>query len=99
MIANSAFAAALATFLLLAWMAGELTFLAPYRAALFHEHGQAIALAALLVFLNLSVVFYATARALFLRDAGRKLTHLDRQLRRPGAPHEELAAYLKSQDR
>ena len=34
MIANSAFLAALALFLLVAWLAGELRFLAPYKTVL-----------------------------------------------------------------
>ena len=33
MTANAAFAAALTTFLVVAWMAGELAFLAPFKAA------------------------------------------------------------------
>ena len=37
MIANTAFLAALTVFLLAAWLAGELTFLAPYKATLFRE--------------------------------------------------------------
>jgi hypothetical protein len=97
-IANAAFAAALVTFLMAAWMAGELTFLAPFKSALFHEHGGAVLGGVLLVFLNLCALFYGAARILFLRDAGRKLTHLDRELRRGGAPHEELAAYFQSRE-
>ena len=98
MIANSAFAAALTTFLLTAWLAGELTFMAPFKAALFHQHGRTVLVAVLLVFLNLCALFYGASRLLFLRDAGRKLTHLDRELRRGGAPHEELAAYFQSRE-
>ena len=39
MIANAAFLAALTTFLLAAWLAGELSFLAPYKAAIFRTYG------------------------------------------------------------
>src|SRR5204862_1946403 len=77
MIANAAVLAALTTFLLVAWLAGELTFLAPYRVALFHLHSPLILTTALLVFLHLCAAFYTLARWLFLRDTGRKLTHLD----------------------
>ena len=80
MIANTAFLAALTLFLLVAWLAGELSFLAPYRTALFRLHGMLIAQLAMLVFLNLCAAYYALARWFFLRDTGRKLTHLDRQL-------------------
>src|SRR5205823_5716125 len=78
-IANTAFAAALTTFLLLAWLAGELSFL-PYKAALFRQYGLVMAGATLMLFLHLCALYYALARWLFLRDAGRKLSHLDRQL-------------------
>ena len=40
MTANAAFAAALMTFLIVAWTAGELAFLAPFKALLFHRHGM-----------------------------------------------------------
>lgn len=54
MMANAALLAALTTFLLAGWLAGELTFLVPYKTAIFRNHGLHIGLAALLVFLNLS---------------------------------------------
>lgn len=80
MIANTAFLAALTLFLLVAWLAGELSFLAPYRSALFYLHGMLMIKGILLVFLNLCATFYVLARWFFLRDTGRKLTHIDRQL-------------------
>ena len=99
MIKNTAFGAALATFLIVAWLAGALSFLAPYKVALFREHGVMIGAGVLLLFLNLCALFYGIARCLFVRDAGRKLTHLDRQLRSADTPHEELGAYLTSGER
>jgi hypothetical protein len=80
MIANSAFLAALVLLLLLFWIAGETTFLTPYRRPLFVDHAVHIALFVLMVFVNLFAAFYAIARWLFLRDTGHKLHHLDRQL-------------------
>ena len=44
----------------------------------------------LLVFLNLCAAYYRAARWLFLRDTGRKLTHVDRQLIASEGVHEEL---------
>jgi hypothetical protein len=99
MIANTAFAAALLTFVLVGWLAGELSFLAPYKQAIFQQHGILICGGILLVFLNLCAGCYGLARWLFVRDAGRKLTHLDRQLRSADTPHEELGAYLTSSER
>ena len=53
MIANAAFLAAVTLFLLLAWLAGELVFLAPYKASLFRQHGWFLGGVALIVFFNL----------------------------------------------
>ena len=80
MIANAAFLAALTVFLVAAWLAAELRFLAPYKTALFSRHGVALAGGALLLFLNLTALFYTVARWLFLRETGQKLQHVDRQL-------------------
>ena len=68
MIANAAFLAALSVFLFAGWLAGELRFLAPYKTVLFHEHAALIGGAALILFLNLTAIYYSVARWLFLRD-------------------------------
>ena len=96
MIANTAFLAALTVFLLAAWLAGELTFLAPYKTALFRDHGLFIAGATLVVFFNLCAFYYAVAKRFFLRETGRKLSHLDRQLHSPDAILQDLHRDLKS---
>ena len=96
MIANTAFLAALTLFLLVAWLAGELSFLAPYKRPLFHLHGRFILEATLLVYLNLCAAYYALARWFFLRDTGRKLTHLDRQLMASEGVREDLPSDLWS---
>jgi hypothetical protein len=96
MIANTAFLAALTLFLLVAWLAGELSFLAPYKTALFRLHGWFLVEAALLVFLNLCALYYGLARWFFLRDTGRKLRHVDRQLIASEGVHEDLPPELWS---
>jgi hypothetical protein len=96
MIANTAFLAVLTLFLLVAWLAGELSFLTPYKVALFRLHGMFLAEAALLLFLNLCAAYYALARWFFLRETGRKLTHMDRQLIASEGVHEELPPELWS---
>ncbi len=95
MIQNTAFLAALTTFLLVAWLAGELTFLAPYKGTLFGRHGLVIGVGVLLVFVHLCTLYYAIAKWLFLRDTGRKLTHLDQQLTTPEGVHQELREHLR----
>ena len=95
MIQNTAFLALLTVFLLVGWFAGEVRFLAPYKAGLFRLHGQLILGAILLVFLNFCAVYYALARWLFLRDAGRKLSHLDRQLATRDTALDDLGQHLE----
>lgn len=96
MIQNAAFLAALSVFLVAGWLAAELTFLVPYKALLFERHGLRIGVAAVVLFLNLLGIYYAVGRWLFLRDTGRKLLHVDRQLASPDAVLEDLRQHLKS---
>jgi hypothetical protein len=96
MMQNAAFLALLTVFLLAGWLAGELTFLAPYKAAVFRHYGTEIGMCVLLVFLNLCALYYGLGRWFFLRDAGRKLRHVDRQLRSPDALHDDLRTPLTS---
>ncbi len=99
MIANAAFLAGLTTFVLAAWLAAELSFLAPYKAAIFRTYGLHIVAGVVLVFVNLSGTYYLVARWLFLRDAGRKLTHVDRQLRSAPGLHDDLRRYFQKRQR
>ena len=99
MMANAAFLAGLTTFVLAAWLAAELSFLAPYKAAIFRTYGQHIVAAVLLVFVNLVGTYYLIARWLFLRDAGRKLTHIDRQLRSAPGLHDDLRRHFQKKPR
>ena len=96
MIANVAFLAGITTFLAVAWLAGELSFLAPYKAGIFRHHGTTIGVAIAVVFMNLFAAYYGIARWVFLRDAGRKLRHVDEQLRTDDSLHEELRPHLVS---
>lgn len=95
MIQNAGFLAALTVFLVAGWLAAELTFLVPYKALLFQRHGLRISIAAVLLFLNLLAIYYSIGRWLFLRDTGRKLLHVDRQLTTPDAVLEDLHQHLK----
>jgi hypothetical protein len=79
-VANSAFLSLLIMMVALFWVAGETTFLAPYKRLLFTEYGVQIGVFLLVVFVNLFATCYGLARLLFLRDTGHKLHHLDRQL-------------------
>ena len=80
MVANSLF---LTIAILLAfgfWLLGELKFFIPYKTVLFHEYGTAILLYLATLFLNLFAATFVLNRKFFLKDTGRKLSHLDKQL-------------------
>lgn len=95
MIANTAFLAAVTTFLIVAWLAGELSYLSLYKTTLFRLHGLRLGAVMILLFLNLCGIYYGVARVLFLRDTGRKLRHLDRQLGTADGVIDELRDQLK----
>ena len=63
----------------------RLKFLVPYRQAIFHDYGWAIALYAVLLFGNLFAAFFLLARRFFLKHTGQKLVYVDKQLRIGGA--------------
>jgi hypothetical protein len=79
MIANTLFATI--AFLLAGgfWLLGELKFLIPYRHVLIHQYGSVILLSIVVLFVNLFAGVYAIQRKFFLKDTGRKLSHVDNQ--------------------
>ena len=95
MIANAALLAAITTFLIVGWLAGELSYLSAYKTVLFRVHGVRIGVFAVLVFLNLCAAYYGLARVLLLRDTGRKLKHLDQQLGTADGVIDELRDELR----
>lgn len=62
------------------WLMGELKFLIPYRHILIHQYGSVILTWIAVLFLNLFAAVYTIERKFFLKDTGRKLTHLDKQV-------------------
>jgi hypothetical protein len=62
------------------WLMGELKFLIPYKALLLHQYGTPIFLFLVVLFVNLFASAFAVNRRFFLKDTGRKLSHLDKQM-------------------
>ena len=62
------------------WLMGELKFFIPYRAVLLHQYGTAILVFLAMLFINVFGIVFAVNRRFFLKDTGRKLSHLDKQL-------------------
>ena len=59
---------------------GRLRFLVPYRHILIHQYGPAILVSAAVLFLNIFAFVYVLQRKFFLKDTGRKLSHIDKQV-------------------
>ena len=80
MIANSAFLAAMVLVMLLFVLMDQLSFLAPYKRLILARYLWVIVWGLVAIFVNLFTLFYTLTRRLFLKDTGRKLAHVDRQL-------------------
>lgn len=61
------------------WLMGELKFLIPYRHVLIHQYTGVILLSTGVLFLNVFALVYVIQRKFFLKDTGRKLSHIDKQ--------------------
>jgi hypothetical protein len=62
------------------WLMGELKFLIPYRTILYHQYATMILAWIAIVLVNVFAAMYAIHRKFFLKDTGRKLSHVDKQL-------------------
>lgn len=61
------------------WLMGELKFLVPYRHIVLQQYGGVLLAWIAVLFLNLFAAVYTIQRKFFLKDTGRKLTHVDKQ--------------------
>ena len=98
MIANAAFLSAMVLLLLAFVVLGDVSFLAPYKYLLLGPYLWPVLSFATLVFLNLFALFYLTGRALFLKDTGRKLAHVEKQLRTGDTIVRDLSERLAEED-
>ena len=98
MIANSAFLAAMVLALLVFSLMDQVAFLAPYKRLILHEYLWVIVWSLVAVFVNLFAFFYAVSRRLFLKDTGRKLAHVEKQLLTPDTIVRDLSDRLAQDD-
>ena len=94
MIGNALVAATVFMLALLFFLMQECTFLIPYRHLLWAKYAAPMAIFAAALFLNLFAAIYVGCRKFFLKDTGRKLAHLEKQLRTGDSLSEELARRL-----
>jgi hypothetical protein len=81
MIANAILAATVIMMALGFLVLQETKFLIPYKPILAHQYAKYIWAYAGLLFANLFALMYLFARKLFLKDTGRKLAHVEKQVR------------------
>ena len=95
MIANAFF---VTTILFLAgglFLVGEFRFLTPFRGLIYQVYAGPIAAYCALLFFNLFALVYFATRQLFLKDTGRKLAHVEKQLRTGSSISDELTKRLE----
>jgi len=73
----------------------ECRFLIPYRGLLTGPYARPIGLFAAALFLNIFTAVHVLCRKVFLKDTGRKLAHLEKQLRTDASVSPELAERLQ----
>jgi hypothetical protein len=66
----------------------QMDFLIPYKRLLVHYYWQGAAVYFILLSINLFAAYMAITRKLLLKDTGRKLAHLEKQLREGSIVHE-----------
>jgi hypothetical protein len=74
---------------------GECRCLIPYRLYIIREYGTVLVAFTAVLALNLFGGFYLASRALFLKDTGRKLAHIEKQIRRGRSIVADLADRLE----
>jgi hypothetical protein len=62
------------------WLMGELRFLVPYKLVLWRAYATPILTYVGILSVNVFAAAFALIRKFFLKDTGRKLSHLDKQL-------------------
>jgi uncharacterized membrane protein YbhN (UPF0104 family) len=68
------------------WLLGELRFLVPYKPLLIREYGYTIVFWIVVTFVNVFAAAYTVQRKFLLKDTGRKLSHLDKEVLSGSSP-------------
>jgi len=77
------------------WLLDQLKFMARYKAVLFHAYGTPILIFFAVLSVNLFGASLAIGRRFFLKNTGRKLSHLDKQF---NVSHSDLPAPVNGED-
>jgi len=80
MVANTALITVALLLALGFWLMGELRFFVPYKVLLWEAYATPILIYSAALAVNVFAVTFVLIRKFFLKDTGRKLLHLDKQL-------------------
>ncbi len=97
MIANAVLGATVIMMALLFFVMQEAKFLIPYKPLLMHTYGKYVWCFATILFANLVHLMYRVSRKVFLKDTGRKLAHVEKQVRTTDTVSAELSQRIEEQ--
>jgi hypothetical protein len=95
MIGSALLATIVILMTLVLWLMETCQFLIPYRMILLHNYGSTILSFLAVLGVNIFAGVYLLCRKVFLKDTGRKLAHVDKQLRSGESIAEELSQHLR----
>jgi hypothetical protein len=97
-LANAFFAATVIFLGLVFWFFQECSFLSRDRNLILRLYGTTIGAWALVLYLNILAGVWTVSRRVFLKDTGRKLAHIEKQLRGPDSVSEELSRRIAEEE-
>jgi hypothetical protein len=77
------------------WLLDQLKFMARYKAVLYHAYGPTILIFLAVLSANLFAAALAINRRFFLKNTGRKLSHLDKQF---NVSHADMPVPINDED-
>ena len=77
------------------WLLDQLKFMARYKAVLYHAYGLTILIFVAVLSANLFAAALAINRRFFLKNTGRKLSHLDKQF---NVSHADMPVPVSDED-
>ncbi len=95
MVTNVFFATTILFMAIGFFLLDQCRFLIPYRSLLLDRYGVTILIFATVLFINIYAAVYFGVRKLLLKETGRKLAHVEKQLRTGQSISEELTERLK----
>ena len=98
MLTNAFFVTSIVCLAGLIWLLQELEGLAPFRNYILHTYWKDLARFAVEFFLNVLAITFTISRRFFLKDTGRKLEHLEKELRVTQSVSAELGRRIAEEE-